>query len=170
MILTGSSLLPLNFCRFPVYVRQSSSRYCASPSILNRHPVTRSGFFSPSHCFVATRRLLRRFSRDEYQESLSGFSGAPSGRSRRLPQTTRPPGTAYSRRHDSAGREEALSSHGGSVQTGEMGSRGIPRRGIDKRFPIHIIELVIHDSLFCPREFPVQGSCAIRSGTGRTIQ
>src|SRR5512143_1582406 len=77
--------------------------------------------------------------RDESERPVS--SGAPSGRSRRLPQTTRPPactqpvpsgyecnarmqgtfttaaagvqgGTAYSRRHDSAGREEALSSPG----------------------------------------------------------
>ena len=64
-------------------------------------------------------------------------SGAPSGRSRRLPSTSRPPGlhptftecealsvgrTAYSRRLILHGREEALSNPGGS--------RGMPRRGI----------------------------------------
>src|SRR5512147_2926984 len=79
------------------------------------------------------------------------FRGAPSGRRRRLPQTTRPPaciqrlrlhrgslapsalerlpreqgvhgGTAYSRRHDSAGRADARYSPGGS--------RGIPGAGL----------------------------------------
>ena len=51
-----------------------------------------------------------------------GVCGAPSGRSRRLPSTSRPPGTAYSRRLVLHGREEALSTPGGS--------RGMPRRGI----------------------------------------
>src|SRR5574341_626599 len=60
--------------------------------------------------------------RYRYNLTNGHASGAPSGRSRRLPRTTRPPGTAYSRRLVLHSREEALSTPGGS--------RGMPRRGI----------------------------------------
>ena len=65
------------------------------------------------------------------------FSGAPSGRSRRLPSTTRPPGTAYSRRLVLHGREEALSTPGGSLGDAKARDCGF---GTDKTACVYLFQ------------------------------